>query len=116
MDEDAILVIMQAERIIYREAWRMLEERALQGLARTRGLCRAPLETRSDVIQLVTYDGEHIGHIRCDRTASSAGAWVAVPQPPGRPIGAYNNEEEAAEAVARASGKLTPGTPGCHET
>jgi hypothetical protein len=49
MDDDAITVILQAERIIYRAGWRLLEERALAGLAGTRGLRRAPLEPRSDV-------------------------------------------------------------------
>lgn len=43
MDEDAIAVILQAERIIYRAGWRLLEETALAGLTSTRGLRRARL-------------------------------------------------------------------------
>ncbi|HUB42877.1 MAG TPA: hypothetical protein VMA72_28820 [Streptosporangiaceae bacterium] len=115
MDEDAIAVILHAERIIYRAGWRLLEETVLDGLARTRGLHRAPLEPRSEVIQLVTYDGEHIGHIRCDRAAAGQ-TWVAVPQPRGRPVGAYRSAQEAAEALARACGKLSPGIPGHQES
>ncbi len=108
MDDDAIAVILQAERIIFRASWLLLEETALAGLAETRGLRRAPLEPRSDVIQLVTFDGEHIGHIRCDRAASPRGAWLAVQRPRGQPVGRYRNAQEAAEALARACGKLLP--------
>jgi hypothetical protein len=106
MDDAAVAVIMQAERIIYRAGWRLLEEVALEGLAGTRGLRRARLQPRSDVIQLVTFDGEHIGHIRCDRAASPDSAWVAVPRLHGRPVGSYPSAQEAAEALARACGKL----------
>jgi hypothetical protein len=112
MDDNAIAVILQAERIIYRASWRLLEEAALEGLARTRGLRRAPLEPRSDVIQLVTFDGEHIGHIRLDCTAAAGQTWVAVPQPSGRPVGSYRGPGEAAEGLARACGKLSPRVPG----
>jgi hypothetical protein len=116
MDEEAVAVVLQAERIIYRAGWRLLEEAALKGLSRTRGLRRAPLEPRSEVIQLVTYNGEHIGHIRCDRAASPRQTWVAVAQPRGRPVGSYCSPQEAAEALARACGKLGPRTPGHRET
>lgn len=116
MDEEAIAVIRQAERIIYRVGWRLLEETALEGLARTRGLRCARLEHGSEVIQLVTYDGEHIGHIRCDRAASPGQTWVAVAQPRGRSVGCYRSAQEAAEALARACGKLGPRIPGHRET
>jgi hypothetical protein len=112
MHDDAINAILQAERIIYRAGWLLLEEAALRSLARTEGLRRAPLEPRSDVIQLVTFDGKHLGHIRCDRTAGADQAWVAVPQPRGRPAGPYQSAQEAAEALARACGKLGPRIPG----
>jgi hypothetical protein len=108
MDTDAIAVVLQAERIIYRASWQLLEETALKPLLRTPGLQRAPLEPRSDAIQLVTYDGEHIGHIRRDRSAAADQTWVAVPQPAGRAAGAYSSAQEAAVALAMACGKLGP--------
>jgi hypothetical protein len=112
MDDDAMAAIQQAECIIYRASWRMLEETALAALVRTRGLRRAPLEPRSEVIQLVTCDGEHIGHIRRDDAAGPAPAWVAVPQVRRRATGRYGSAQEAAEALARACGKHVPGAPG----
>jgi hypothetical protein len=112
MDEDAIAVIQQAERIIYRAGWRLLEEAALERLARTRGLCWAPLEPQSEVIQLVTYDGEHIGHIRRDPAAGPTETWVAVPKALGRAVGSYRSAHEAAEALARACGSNDPRLPG----
>ncbi|MDA8320785.1 MAG: hypothetical protein M0030_13410 [Actinomycetota bacterium] len=116
MDEDAITLIQQAERIIYRASWRLLEEAALQGLARTRGLCWAPLEPRSDVIQLVTYDGGHIGHIRRDTAAGPGQTWVAVQKALGRAVGSYPSAQEAAEALARVYGSNAPRLPGHQET
>jgi hypothetical protein len=116
MDDDAIAVIQQAERIIYRAAWRVLEEAALDALAGTPGLRRARLEPRSEVIQLVTCDGEHLGHIRRDLAAQPGNTWVAVPRTAGRPAGLYRSAQEAAEALARACGKLSPRIPGRQET
>jgi hypothetical protein len=116
MDDDAITVIQQAERIIYRAGWRLLEEAALESLARTRGLCWVPLEPRSQVIQLVTYDGEHIGHIRCDPAAGPGRTWVAVPNALGRAVGSYPSAQEAAEALARARGNNAPRLHGHQET
>ena len=108
MDDDALAIIVQAERVIYRAAWRLLEESALAGLAGACGLRCAPLEPRSDVIQLVTFDGEHIGHIRRDHTAPASQIWVAVSRPDGRPVGSYRSAGEAAEALALACGRLSP--------
>jgi len=104
MDEDSAAVIHQAERIIYQASWQLQEEAVLQGLADTRGLRWAPLEPRSDVIQLVTYDGEHLGHIRRDGSSGPGTRWVAVLRP-GRAVGCYGSAREAAEALARACGK-----------
>ncbi len=115
MDEDAIAVIQQAERIIYRTGWALLEEAALEDLARTRGLCRAPLVPRSDVIQLVTYNGEHIGHIRRDGVGRPGQTWVAVPASGGRPSGSYRSADEAAEALARPSDNNARGLRGHQE-
>ncbi|MGH3401604.1 MAG: hypothetical protein ACRDRJ_03660 [Streptosporangiaceae bacterium] len=105
MDTDAISVIERAESIIYRASWRLLEETALDRLTGTRGLCWAPLEPKTDVIQLVTYDGEHLGHIRRDRTQGQAESWVAVGRLAGRAVGRYASAQEGAEALARACGR-----------
>ena len=86
----------------------MLEEITLQGLAGTRGLRWAPLEPRSDVIQLVAYDGEHLGHVRREGPRGPEKRWVAVPKLPGRAVGCYGSALAAAEALARASGKQIP--------
>jgi len=105
MDTDATAVIQRAESIIYRASWRLLEETALEHLAGTRGLCWVPLEPRTDVIQLVTYDGEHLGHMRRDRSLAQDEGWVAVRRLAGRAVGRYASAQEAAEALARACGK-----------
>lgn len=41
--DDAVEVVHEAERIVYLTQWRMWEELALEPLARTQGLARAPL-------------------------------------------------------------------------
>jgi hypothetical protein len=108
MDDDATTVIRQAERIIYQASWHTAEKAALTGLAGTSGLRRAPLEPRSDVIQLVTYDGEHLGHIRRDSASATGETWAAVRRLTGRTIGSYPTARDAAQALALACGKEIP--------
>lgn len=108
MNDDATAVIRQAELIIYQASWHVLEEVALTCLAGTRGLRWAPLAPRSDVIQLVTYDGEHLGHVRRDSASATPGTWVAVRRLTGRAIGRYPTTQDAAQALAAACGKEIP--------
>ena len=51
--DDADEAVREAERAVYHTQWRIWEELALQQLAATAGLGRAPLVPGSDVIQLV---------------------------------------------------------------
>jgi hypothetical protein len=104
MSDDGGDVVQRAERIIFQASWRFQEDAALQALAGTRGLHRAPLESRSDSIQLVTFDGTHLGHVRRDPALRTGQQWVAVPRR-GRAVGCYGSAHEAAEALARACGQ-----------
>jgi hypothetical protein len=110
MDQNALEAVRQAERIVWAAGWHLQEQNVLEQLAGSRGLARAPLEPRSEVIQLVTYDGEHLGHIRRDRTGPGD-SWVAVQKNQARRIGTYPTADTAAAALARACGK-TAGTSG----
>ncbi len=82
--------------------WHLQEQSVLRELAGTRGLARARLEPRSDVIQLVACDGEHLGHVRRD---SPGERWVAVLRHGAQQVGVYGSAAEAAAALARACGK-----------
>jgi hypothetical protein len=101
--DDAIEAIHEAERTVYHAQWRIWEELALEVLARTRGLARVPLVPGSEVIQLVAYDGEHLGHVRRDSAREPAECWIAVTRE--RYAGTYPSAGEAAGALARACGK-----------
>ena len=90
-DDDALEVIRQAERIVWAAGWHMQEQGVLQQLAGTRGLARARLEPRSDVIQLVSYDGEHIGHVRREGPPGPEEQWVAVLRHQARLVGTYGS-------------------------
>jgi hypothetical protein len=63
-DSPQIEVVKDAERIIYREKWRIYEERAAGRLAGTMSLRWTRLFPESDVIQIVAIDGAVVGHIR----------------------------------------------------
>jgi hypothetical protein len=101
--DDAVEVVREAERTVYHAQWRIWEELALEALARTRGLARAPLVPGSEVIQLAAYDGEHLGHVRRDSTRGPAERWIAVTC--ARQVGTYPSAGEAAGALARVLGK-----------
>jgi hypothetical protein len=103
-----ILALSHAERIVWVTGWRQAEERALSQLAGTSGLACARLDPRSEVIQLVTYDGEHLGHVRRDGTGGPEGAWVAVRKDSGSPIGRFGSALTGAEGIARACGIQMP--------
>jgi hypothetical protein len=105
MNGDDIDVVREAERALYHAQWRIWEELALEHLACTRGLARAPLVPESDVIQLVTYDGEHLGHVRRDGQCPPGECWVAVTVRDARPCGRYGSAEDAARGLARDCGK-----------
>ncbi|MGH3198544.1 MAG: hypothetical protein ACRDOH_00125 [Streptosporangiaceae bacterium] len=106
-DDDAVEVIRQAERIVWAAGWHLREQDVLRQLAATRGLACARLEPRSDVIQLVTYDGEHIGHVRREGLRGPDERWVAVLRHDARQVGTYGSAGAAAAALAQASGKTT---------
>jgi len=103
--DDPLDVIHRAERIVWVAGWRLQEQNVLGQLAGTRGLARARFDPRSDVIQLVTYDGEHLGHIRRDGPRGPAERWLAVQKDQARPAGCYRTALSAAKALARECGK-----------
>ena len=83
-DDDAAEVIHQAERIVWAAGWHLQEQSVLRQLAGTRGLACGRLEPRSDAIQLVTYDGEHLGHVRRDGSRGPGRALGRRPERPGK--------------------------------
>jgi len=103
--EDALEVIHRAERIVWVAGWRLQERDVLQQLAGTSGLACVRFYPRSDVIQLVTYDGEHLGHIRRDGPHGPGERWLAVLKGQARPAGCYRTALSAAKALARECGK-----------
>lgn len=105
MDDDAAELVREAERTVYHTQWRIWEELALEQLAWTAGLGRAPLVPASEVIQLVTWNGEHIGHVRRDTAQPAGECWLAVAVKQGMPCGRYASAEAAALGLARACGK-----------
>jgi hypothetical protein len=104
-DDDPLEAIRQAERIVWAAGWRMQEEDVLRELAGTQGLARARLEPRSDAIQLVAYDGEHLGHVRREGPHGPGERWVAVVKQTAQQIGIYDSARAAAAALAQACGK-----------
>jgi hypothetical protein len=61
-----IEVVKDAERVLYREKWRVYEELAAQRLAQTSSLAWTRLFPDSPVIQVVAIDGIVVGRVRRD--------------------------------------------------
>ncbi|MFC0860888.1 hypothetical protein ACFHYQ_01130 [Sphaerimonospora cavernae] len=85
-----------------REAAR--QHAVLAKVRNTRGLVCTHLYAHSDAIQLVTYDGEHLGRIRL-ADAHARQSWVAVPAGQVMTMGRYHSSKAAAKALAHAAGK-----------
>lgn len=98
-------MIRQAERVVWAAGWHLQEQSALVKLAGTRGLACARLDPRSDVIQLVTYDGEHLGHVRREGPAGPEEHWVAVLRRRALQVGTCASPGAAAAALGLACGK-----------
>jgi len=105
--DHALEVIRQAEPIVWVAGWHLQEKDVLEQLAGTRGLACARLEPGSDVIQLVTYDGEHLGHVRREGPDGPDERWAAVLRSDARQVGTYGSAVAAAEALAWECGKTT---------
>jgi hypothetical protein len=105
MDENSLEVVSQAERIVWAAGWRLQEEAVLGQLAVTAGLARARLDPRSEVIQLVAFDGEHLGHVRRETGPGHEQHWVSVLKAGARRIGPHPSAAAAAEALACACGR-----------
>jgi hypothetical protein len=108
MCDEAEEAVRYAERIVWAAGWRIQEALVLQQLASTSGLARGRLEPRSDVIQLISYDGAHLGHIRRDGSSGPGERWVAVPKNSRRLPHGYDSAVRAARALAVAAGKMPP--------
>ncbi len=109
MDDNALEAIRQAERIVWAAGWHLQEQSVLRQLAGTRGLVRARLEPRADVIQLVSYDGEHLGHVRREGPPGPVEHWVAVLKGQVPQVDTFGSAAAAA-ALAQACGKTTRNT------
>ncbi|HUB56532.1 MAG TPA: hypothetical protein VMB04_15365 [Mycobacterium sp.] len=66
-------VVKDAERIVYREKWRICEERAAQRLAQSPSLTWTRLFPDSPVIYVVAVDGVVVGQVRRNRAR-----WIAT--------------------------------------
>jgi hypothetical protein len=66
-------LMRDAQRIVYREKWRICEERAAEQLASTTSLRWTRLFRESPVIQIVAIDGMVVGRIR-----HNGGRWIAT--------------------------------------
>lgn len=107
VDDYGLKAIQQAERIVWAASWHLQEHSVLEKLSGTLGLCRARLEPRSEVIQLVTFDGEHLGHVRREGPSGPDERWIAVSMDQSRHVATCGSAAEAAAALARAWGKTT---------
>ena len=103
-DDDTLQVIREAEQIVRAAGWHLQEQVVLERLAGTRGLACARLEPRSEAIQLVTYDGGNLGHVRRDSPVGPEERWAAVLKDGARQIGIYASPYAAATALAQSCG------------
>ena len=103
-DEEEILVT--ATRLLVRAALQVREEDAATALRSTTGLRLTPLWPPSEVIQVVSLDGVHIGRVDGEHPRIEPARWVAVGTRHGGrtlPCGPFRTALLAAQALAAQS-------------
>lgn len=96
-DVEAVRV---AERVLYREKWRVYEERAAQRLAQTSSLAWTRLFPESSVIRIVAVDGVVVGRVR-----RNGSRWLATgigQRGPVADCGAFRSAIEALTSEVHA--------------
>ena len=97
-----IEVIKDAERIVYREKWRICEERAAERLAGTSSLKWTRLFPESQVIQVVAIDGVVVGRIR-----RNGRRWIATGNLQRGPVADCDTFRAALLALACEAQRVT---------
>jgi hypothetical protein len=72
-DRWAVEAVCEAQRILYREKWRICEHNAARALAGSSGLRWTRLFPESAIIRIVALDGVVIGRVRYDGRR-----WIAI--------------------------------------
>jgi hypothetical protein len=90
-----IEAIKDAERIVYREKWRICEDRAASRLAGTSSLKWTRLFPDSTVIQVVAVDGVVVGTIR-----RNGRRWIAMGTGQGAPLADCDTFRDALVTLA----------------
>ena len=88
-------MIEHAERIVYRENWRICEERAAERLARTSSLKWTRLFPERPAIQVVAIDGEVLGHVWYNGRR-----WIATEKGLAGPVAECDTFRDALLALA----------------
>ncbi|MGH3260339.1 MAG: hypothetical protein ACRDOU_33900 [Streptosporangiaceae bacterium] len=94
-----------ADTVLLRPVRQSWERRGGRRNRARANVAHAALEPCFDVIQLVTYDGEHLGHVRREGPPGPRERWTAVLKGQARPVGSYGTAGAAAQALAQALGK-----------
>lgn len=88
MNEEGHELLRRAQCVIVRAKLLMLEEIALRGQRRQRGIAIAPLWPPAHSVLVVSFDGVPIGRIyRVAGNVSGTEQWIAVPRSPSRTDG-----------------------------
>lgn len=97
MTDRDVAVVRTAQAIIDRESWRIHVAEAASRADGYPGLVLAPVFPPSRSVQVVIYDGVHLGTIRLRVLAEPTG-WTASTIP-GTQIGTYSTAQDAAAAL-----------------
>ena len=88
-------VVKDAERVLYREKWRVCEELAALRLAQTPSLSFTRLFPESPVILVVAFDGVVVGRVR-----RSGSRWIATTTGRRESVADCDSLHAAIDAVA----------------
>ncbi|MDO5754529.1 hypothetical protein [Arthrobacter sp.] len=99
MIADEWRVLQEAQALVCRVKFQILQEEALASLADSHGLALARLWPGSPVIQVATLDGAYLGRVRRAHSPTGDCQWFALSRQAGRSSGPYLTETAAAQSL-----------------
>lgn len=99
MIDDEQSLLQEAQALLCRAKFQILQEEALATLAGSHGLALARLWPGSQAIQVATFDGAYLGRVRRAHSPAGDCQWLALARAARKSSGPYPTDRAAAQSL-----------------